>query len=302
MRRRLRRRLAHQRPRWVAGGGRKRGVGSGCLLSCLLLSWPLASLLPLACQPIALPAAPAAPPVTYRPLPTAAGYLYDPLDSFAFFRTDGAGAYGSRSNVTLQVGAETGRVVKGCCCAYLRARCWRPLHCLVSTASSHLCPPLPDGFFLAFFPVKLCRTAWWPARRLTTARALSSTRCWPSASSSASSAPHTTSGEHAGRGSSGAVEQCPGRQRWWGTAAGSCLGLARLPAPIPPDDSPIHPPLPLQLPLPAFACPALPCSWGEEVVCSSKNDRGGVFSFPCGHWKSYYRLDMDLGAACGNVT
>lgn len=30
------------------------------------------------------------------------GYIYDPLGSFAFFRTDGAGAYGSRANVTLQ--------------------------------------------------------------------------------------------------------------------------------------------------------------------------------------------------------
>ena len=32
------------------------------------------------------------------------GYVQEPLDSFAYFRADGDGAYGSRANVTLQVG------------------------------------------------------------------------------------------------------------------------------------------------------------------------------------------------------
>lgn len=42
-----------------------------------------------------------------QPLPNCCpspGYIADPLNSFAFFRADGAGAFGSRTNVTLQVG------------------------------------------------------------------------------------------------------------------------------------------------------------------------------------------------------
>jgi hypothetical protein len=38
------------------------------------------------------------------------------------------------------------------------------------------------------------------------------------------------------------------------------------------------------------------------VLCNSTNDRGEVFSQPCGFWRSYYRLDMDVEAACANVT
>lgn len=46
------------------------------------------------------PAQPNRTPAHRTPPPT--GFVYDPMDSFAFFRTDGAGAYGSRTNITLQ--------------------------------------------------------------------------------------------------------------------------------------------------------------------------------------------------------
>ena len=46
--------------------------------------------------------------------------------------------------------------------------------------------------------------------------------------------------------------------------------------------------------------PRPPLDW--QVLCNSTNDRGGLFSFPCGHWMSYYRLDMDVGRACSNIT
>jgi hypothetical protein len=81
-----------------------------------------------------------------------AGYLYDPLNSFAFFRTDGAGAYGSRSNVTIQVGAREWGGLSGLLPACLPAcveACWWPptllscLHCLPS-------PVPPD---LTVFPL-----------------------------------------------------------------------------------------------------------------------------------------------------
>ncbi|PSC76452.1 nitrilase 2 [Micractinium conductrix] len=49
-------------------------------------------------------------------------------------------------------------------------------------------------------------------------------------------------------------------------------------------------------------CPSANFCWGQEVLCNSTNDRGGLFSFPCGHWMSYYRLDMDVGRACSNIT
>ena len=37
-------------------------------------------------------------------------------------------------------------------------------------------------------------------------------------------------------------------------------------------------------------------------MCNSTDDRGGSFSFPCGYWQSFYRLDMDVQGACANLT
>ncbi|KAL4423208.1 hypothetical protein ABPG77_000341, partial [Micractinium sp. CCAP 211/92] len=114
--------------------------------------------------------------------PTSApGYIYDPLGSFAFFRTDGAGAYGSRANVTLQ-------------------------ECMVA------CQQAPDCESFVINEV---------------------------------------------------LQQC-------------FLKKAQ--------------------------CPEYDTCWGPEVLCNSTDDRGGSFSFPCGYWASYYRLDMDVDAACSNIT
>jgi len=47
-------------------------------------------------------------------------------------------------------------------------------------------------------------------------------------------------------------------------------------------------------------CPVFNYCQGEQAKCSSTNDRGGEFTFDCGFWVSYYRLDIDAAANCEN--
>lgn len=51
---------------------------------------------------------------------------------------------------------------------------------------------------------------------------------------------------------------------------------------------------------PLSALPLAAAAAALQVICSSQNDRGGNFSFGCGYWRSYYRLDSDTAAACAN--
>lgn len=45
-------------------------------------------------------------------------------------------------------------------------------------------------------------------------------------------------------------------------------------------------------------CPEYNYCQGEPAKCVSTNDRGGKFSFNCGYWVSYYRLDSNATANC----
>lgn len=45
-------------------------------------------------------------------------------------------------------------------------------------------------------------------------------------------------------------------------------------------------------------CPVYNFCQGEQAKCVSTNDRGGQFSFDCGYWTSYYRLDSDVETSC----
>lgn len=49
-------------------------------------------------------------------------------------------------------------------------------------------------------------------------------------------------------------------------------------------------------------CPIYNYCQGEEAKCVSTNDRGGSFSFGCGFWTSYYRLDSDAATNCAGFT
>lgn len=49
-------------------------------------------------------------------------------------------------------------------------------------------------------------------------------------------------------------------------------------------------------------CPEYNYCQGEQAKCVSTNDRGGQFSFDCGYWVSFYRLDADVQSACQGFT
>ncbi|PRW59651.1 nitrilase 2 isoform A [Chlorella sorokiniana] len=139
---------------------------------------------------------------------TAPGYVQDPLDSFAFFRADGAGAYGSRANVTLQ-------------------------DCMIACQQAEECESFTYNAVLMQCFLKreqVGQDAVWRQQTVVLAG-----------------------------------------------AAGQRLQL------------------PSRCPLTA-SCPSQP------VFCNSTNDRGESFSFPCGTWTSFYRLDMDVESACANNT
>lgn len=190
--------------------------------------------------------------------------MYDPLGSFAFFRIDGAGAYGSRSNVTLQ-------------------------QCMVA------CQQAPDCERYARLGAAPPARAAAGRLALKTAHTeeLHGVLCSTAAPHARSPLPSTQLCDQRGAAAVLPQEGPGGVGVHSAGQPDSLAGVSQPWAPAPPGADHAAPPSPSPP-----QCPEYDSCWAPEVLCNSTDDRGGSFSFPCGHWASYYRLDMNLDAAC----